>query len=143
MSALAAAVVVLALVAVATVLGLWWRSRNGRAARRVAERRVTSEELGTIEAFGDAATIVQFSTEFCAKCPGTRRLLGEVAGERRGVAVIDVDLTHRAALADAFSVLQTPTILLLDANGIIRSRIGGAPTRDVVARELQGVFAAA
>ena len=40
---------------------------------------------------------------------------------------VEVDLTQRADLADRFRVTQTPTTLLLDADGTVRARIGGAP----------------
>ena len=70
------------LVAVATAIGLLWRSRQGRA-RPGSGERIRAAELGPVM-FGDAATLVQFSTEFCAKCPATARLLGSIADDASG-----------------------------------------------------------
>ena len=52
------------LVAAATATGLLWRSRQGRA-RTGSGEQIRAAELGPV-AFGDAATLVQVSTEFCA-----------------------------------------------------------------------------
>ena len=77
-SALIAAV---ALPAAAAAIGLAWRSRTGRVrtvrdASRAADGTATSttasRDLGVAtEAFGDAATLVQFSTAYCSRCPAT------------------------------------------------------------------------
>ncbi|MWV60243.1 hypothetical protein GRS92_15530 [Rathayibacter sp. VKM Ac-2754] len=85
---------------------------------------------------GGVATVVQFSTEFCTRCPAVHRMLADISRQRPGVVHLDVDLTHRADLADRFHVRQTPTLLVLDADGVPRTRIGGAPTRGVVLDEL-------
>lgn len=65
-----------------------------------------------------------------------RRVLSEVAGSRDGVHHLDVDLTHRPDLAQHFRVLQTPTTLVLDRRGVIRTRFGGTLERAAVEREL-------
>ncbi len=79
---------------------------------------------------------MQFSTELCATCPAVRRTLSSVAGAHEGVRHVDVDLTHRPDIARDFSVLQTPTTLILDAHGVVRTRLGGAVRRDVIESEL-------
>jgi len=114
------------LVVVATALGMLWRARTGRV-RAVSGDVVSPERLGADVEFGSAATIVQFSTEFCGPCRAAERLLRATAAKREGVRYVDVDLTSAPALAGEFDVMQTPTILLLDAVGGIRSRIGGVP----------------
>ena len=117
-----------ALLAVTTVLGLVWRARQGRVAS-VTGAIITPADVASPTAFGPAATLVQFSTELCARCPGTRRLLAAVAEQRPGVVHVDVDLTHRADLANRYAVLQTPTTLILDGSGRVQARVGGAPSR--------------
>lgn len=135
MNPLTALAVVLALVAGATALGVAWRSRQGRIAP-VAGVVLTPTDVASDVPFGDTATLLQFSTELCARCPGTARLLSSVAGSRPGVAHLDVDLTHRADLANRFAILQTPTTLILDGSGRVRARIGGVPHRAGIARHL-------
>jgi thiol-disulfide isomerase/thioredoxin len=127
-----------ALVAATTVLGLAWRARQGRVAR-VTGDIITPADVAATIAFGPAATLLQFSTELCARCPGTRRLLGAVAESRPGVVHIDVDLTHRADLANRYSVLQTPTTLILDGAGRVRARVGGAPNRADISATLDSI----
>ena len=127
-----------ALLAATTVLVLVWRARQGRVAR-VSGDIVTPADVATTTAFGPAATLLQFSTELCARCPGTRRLLGTVADSRPGVVHVDVDLTHRADLANRYSILQTPTTLILDGAGRVRARVGGAPNRADISSTLDAI----
>lgn len=130
MSTLAAVLVVVGLIAATTVVGLVWKSRTGRVTKaRDDAEIVRPTDVGTEAPFGEKATLLQFSTEFCAYCPATRRVLGGIADRTEGVEHVDVDLTHSPELAQRFRVLQTPTTLLLDGRGAVRARIGGAPKR--------------
>lgn len=99
---------------------------------------MTPKDLGltTSTSFGSEATLVQFSTQFCSKCPGTARLLQAEAAQLEGVVHVEVDLTDRVEIARTFNVLQTPTTLILDGDGHVRARITGAPTSGVVRDEL-------
>ncbi|MFB9642582.1 TlpA family protein disulfide reductase [Agromyces lapidis] len=129
-----------ALVAVATVAGLVWRAAQGRAVRG-SGARVRPDELGAAaDGFGEQATLVQFSTEFCGRCPAAARLLGAIAADEPGTRHVEIDLTHRADLAARFGISQTPTTLLLDADGVVRARIGGAPRADVVRARLDDIL---
>lgn len=129
MSPIVAILAVIGLIAVSTAIGLLWRHRTGRVAEPAGDARelVRPADVGTTSPFGERATLLQFSTEFCAYCPATRRLLGRLADSTPGVAHVDVDLTRSPELAHRFRVLQTPTTLLLDGAGAVRGRIGGAP----------------
>ena len=85
------------------------------------------------------ATLLQFSTEVCAPCRATARVLGDLADRPRSVEHVDLDVTHRPDLAARYRVLQTPTTLILDSDGAVRARIGGAVRRDLVVAELDHV----
>lgn len=117
-----------AVVLLAALLGALWKATTGRARAAKGEAFAPSELPG-LDEFAPA-TLVQFSTEFCAICPSTRRFLQQVAGERGGVVHHDVDLTHRPELAKRLHILQTPTVFVLDRTGRLVSRFGGAPKRD-------------
>jgi len=138
-SPVAALAILVALVLLAVVLGVVQRSRAGRA-RAGSGDRVIATDLGTAEALGERATLVQFSTPTCAQCPGTARLLRSVADEHQGVVHVEVDLAQHPEVADRFGVLQTPTTLLVDGAHRVRARIGGAPRRDALDRELTTVL---
>jgi thiol-disulfide isomerase/thioredoxin len=125
------------LVFAATLLGLWHRATQGRA-RTISDARIVSID-GV--ALGGRATLLQFSTEVCAPCKSTARVLDDLAARTEDVAHVDLDVTHRPELASRYRVLQTPTTLILDADGAVRARIGGAVRRDVVVAELDRVLA--
>ena len=78
---------------------------------------------------GERATLLQFSSAFCAPCRATRRVLGEVTGLVDGVAHVEVDAEQHLAATRAFSILRTPTTVVLDATGTEVTRATGAPTR--------------
>ena len=101
---------------------------------------VTPADVGSAEPFGENATLLQFSTEFCSRCPQTRVVLGAIAGEHAGVRHLDVDLTHRPDIARRYNVLQTPTTLILDGRGNVRARVGGAPDRRAVSDRLTTII---
>ncbi|MFF8880103.1 TlpA family protein disulfide reductase [Streptomyces flaveolus] len=83
---------------------------------------------------GARATLVQFSSAFCAPCRATRRVLGEVAGMVPGVAHVELDAEARLELVRALDVLKTPTVLVLDADGRVVRRAAGLPRKaDVIA----------
>jgi len=129
---------VAALVAVTTLAGLVLRLRQGRARAVDSEEVVDPRRLGA-DALGDEVTLLQFSTEMCSRCPGVHRMLSEVAAAHPGVRHLDVDLTHRPDIAQHFRVLQTPTTLVLDRRGAIRTRFGGTPGRAVVELEVNRI----
>jgi thiol-disulfide isomerase/thioredoxin len=141
METLPAVALVLALLAASTMIGLVWQSRQGRVRAARGGEVVRAADVGVSAAFGEQATLLQFSTELCARCPGTRRLLGEAADARPGVTHIDVDLTHRADLATRYNILQTPTTLILDGSGRVRARVGGPPYRAALNHQLDEIVA--
>jgi len=130
------ALVVLAVLLTATVLlGAFLQWRQNRPQRDIPHEVVQPERLGA-DGLGEFATLLQFSTELCARCPGVHRTLASVADEHPGVLHLNVDLTHRPDIAKHFHVLQTPTTLILDKDGAIQTRFGGAPSREVLELEL-------
>ena len=132
------AIVLAGLVLAATLLGVLHRAAQGRA-RTVSGSRIVSIE-GV--ALGPRATLLQFSTEVCAPCKSTARVLDDLAARTEDVAHVDLDVTHRPDLASRYRVLQTPTTLILDRDGAVRARSGGAVRRDIVVAELEKVLAA-
>ncbi|WP_067243654.1 TlpA family protein disulfide reductase [Microbacterium resistens] len=120
-------VVIGALLAVTVAIGLLARRRDGRRRDVRGDRRATDAAELAPGGLGDRATLVQFSTELCARCPQARRVLDGVAAQREGVVRTEVDLTHRADLASHHGILSTPTTFLLDPDGTVRSRFHGVP----------------
>jgi thiol-disulfide isomerase/thioredoxin len=81
---------------------------------------------------GERATLLQFSSAFCAPCRVTRRVLSEVADVVPGVVHVEVDAEHHLELVRRVGVTRTPTTLILDPHGREVSRATGAPKRDEV-----------
>ncbi|WP_406639493.1 TlpA family protein disulfide reductase [Amycolatopsis sp. WGS_07] len=121
--------VLLATLIVATAAGLVMRARNGRvrAAKPAAATRVLPAPV--IEALDpqSAVTLVQISTTFCTPCRHTRAILSSLAEKTDGLHHVDLDVTERPEVAQALSVLSTPTTLALDPEGRELLRVGGVP----------------
>ncbi|MGH3349326.1 MAG: thioredoxin family protein [Nocardioides sp.] len=81
---------------------------------------------------GERATLVQFSSAFCAPCRVTRRILGDVADVVPGVVHIEVDAEHHLELVRRLDILRTPTTLVLDGAGNEVARATGAPRKEQV-----------
>lgn len=81
---------------------------------------------------GEKATLVQFSSAFCAPCRATRRILTDVAGVVPGVVHVEVDAEQHLDLVRRLDVLRTPTTLVLDAAGHEVTRAAGAPRKEQV-----------
>lgn len=138
-------IVVLLLVLAGVAFGVWRRRTDGRL-RAVAPAttaaphrpvtsgapRVAADEIGA--ALGERATLLQFSSAFCAPCRTTRVLLADVTAVVPGVRHVEVDAESALELVRRLDVRRTPTTLLLDADGEVRLRAAGVPRRqDVVA----------
>ncbi len=99
--------------------------------------RDDGERLGAAELgarLGERATLVQFSSAFCAPCRATRRILDEIARMVPGVSHVEVDAEARLELVRRLGILKTPTVLVLDADGRVVRRAAGQPRKaDVIA----------
>ena len=94
--------------------------------------RLTDTDLG-IE-LGQRATLLQFSSAFCAPCRATRRTLAEVESMVEGVRHVELDAESHLDLVRRLDILRTPTVLVLDAAGGIVTRASGQPRKpDVIA----------
>jgi len=94
--------------------------------------RVSAADVGV--ELGERATLLQFSSAFCAPCRVTRRTLAEVEGMVEGVRHVELDAESHLELVRKFDILRTPTTLVLDSTGAIVKRASGAPRKpDVIA----------
>lgn len=95
------------------------------AANVTGDRAADQDSLEEVEAFGSLLTLVQFSTETCARCPATARNLRTAASAHDGVTHLEIDVTRRDDLIQRYSILRTPTVLVIDGEQRIRARISG------------------
>lgn len=125
--------VVALVVSLGVVLGMRWK--NGRFThvgdREADDReRLTTEQVGV--ALGERATLVQFSSAFCAPCRATRVLLADIAAKVDGVVTVEIDAEEHLELVRELGVMRTPTVLILDAKGVVTTRASGLPRREQV-----------
>jgi thiol-disulfide isomerase/thioredoxin len=140
-------VVLLAVLAGASAFGFWRLRTDGRmkaggggAARQASASGVapsaptgpslTSSDIG--QSLGERATLLQFSSAFCAPCRATRQVLGAIADAVPGVAHVEVDAESHLGLVRRLDVRRTPTTLVLDASGHEIRRASGVPRNDEV-----------
>lgn len=104
-----------------------------------AATHLTPADLGLSDAdhLGATATLLQISSGFCAPCRAARHILEHAATGSSGVTHVDVDVAHNTALAEKLAITQTPTVLVLDATGAIRTRYEGVPRLAEVRAELE------
>jgi len=93
---------------------------------------LTTADLGA--PLGARATLVQFSTAFCAPCRATRQVLADVAAMTDGIAHVEIDAESHLDLVRRLDVRRTPTVLVLGPDGRIARRASGQPRKaDVIA----------
>ena len=130
-------------VAAGVVLSLLKSRFDGRFRGTRAVRKVDTTEVDSVDRvsaadvggeLGDRATLLQFSSAFCAPCRATRRTLAEVEGMVDGVRHVELDAEKHLELVRRLDILRTPTTLVLDSTGAIVKRASGAPRKpDVIA----------
>ena len=135
-------IALVAVLVVATAVGLVLRRRAGRfrpgpaeaggKPARAQDEALTEADLGST--LGDRATLVQFSTAFCAPCRATRVILADVAKQVDGVTHVEIDAESHLDLVRTLDIRRTPTVLVLGPDGRIAQRASGQPRKaDVIA----------
>lgn len=118
--------IALGVIALAVVVGLVWRARQGQlrapgAAPVPAAVRETAVE--------GSVTLLMLTSPVCARCPQARAVLAEVAAAAAGVRIAELDLAAHPDVADGLGVRSTPTTLALSGSGDELFRIVGVPRR--------------
>ena len=134
--------VLIVILALATGYGFYFRARTGRlkATKKgstAATSVIAAGEMGA--EFGSVATLLQFSSAFCAPCRTTKVLLSEVAKAEEGVVHVVLDAESHLELVRRLKIISTPTTLILDSNGVEVGRAVGAPRREQVAAALHAL----
>lgn len=137
----------IAAVGLATAFGLWRAYADGRfrGTHRIRNAGIESDRTAvelveTLDVeLGERATLLQFSSAFCAPCRATRRVLADVAAVVPGVVHVEIDAEHHLDLVRRVGVLRTPTTLVLDGRGHEITRASGAPSKEQVLSILRNV----
>ena len=137
MSPAIALAVVVALLVIAAAIGIVLRLLDGR--RRAGGQLRFDPADADSDRLGSRATLVQFSTQMCARCPQVRRMLSTFVADAEGLDHLEVDLTHRPDLSTRYRVVQTPTTFVVDGSGAVRARFHGVPHRHALTEALAAV----
>jgi thiol-disulfide isomerase/thioredoxin len=124
---------------IASAYGFWWKKREGaiRTKKAVPGNRLNAEILG--EDLGTRATMVQFSSAFCAPCRATHALLSQMVIPMDDVKHIHIDAESHLELVRQLDIRSTPTTLFLNREGIEVGRAAGTPKRDQVIAALAAI----
>lgn len=118
--------VLLGVLVLGGVAGALLQARNGRI--RAAKSSAPALPGRVSDALAsEGVTLIQISTTFCAPCRHTRAILSALAEKTDGLTHVDLDVTETPEVAQALSVLRTPTTLALTADGREVFRVGGVP----------------
>lgn len=133
---------VIAILVVATMFGLVSKSNRGRFRVKknfhpILSRAQIGADLGSV------ATVLQFSSAFCAPCRATRQILENLTPQFPGIAHIEIDAESHLELVRRLKVHQTPTTLFLNANGQEIGRAVGAPKKSQLFAVLEKLHGAA
>ena len=117
--------------------GLIWRTRQGRLRTVTPQDSLlpTLDELGVTP--GERATLLQFSSAFCAPCRATKRILADVAQAVPGVRHVEVDAESHLDIVRRLNIVKTPTILVLDNQGRVTQRAAGQPRKEQILAALE------
>lgn len=129
-------VVVLAL---ASAYGFWWKQSRGaiRTNKSVPGHRLSPAVLG--QDLGSRATMVQFSSAFCAPCRATHALLSQMVESLPDVRHIHIDAESHLELVRELDIRSTPTTIFLNRDGIEVGRAAGTPKREQVITALNAI----
>jgi glutaredoxin len=108
------------LIALTLTIGFGYRLK-GVEALGVVPSRVELEKIIGVEAAVSGAEVLLFTTQLCSKCPQVRKNL-----QAKGILYAEIDITNRLDLASKLQIRQTPTILVINREGQIKSRLSGS-----------------
>lgn len=123
---------------VACAYGIVDRKRSGKIkSKKDSRNEIAAHEIGS--EFGERATVLQFSSAFCAPCRATRSILSSVISHYPKIKHIEVDAEANLQLVRRLDIRQTPTTLFLNSAGKEIARAVGAPKRDQVIYALEQI----
>ncbi len=135
---MSATLIIIGVLLVATAFGLVDRKRSGTLKVKMSlQLGVSSQEIGS--ELGEVATVLQFSSAFCAPCRTTRSIITSVIEHFPKMKHIEVDAEKNLELVRRLKIHQTPTTLFLNSSGNEIARAVGAPKRDQLMSALQKI----
>jgi len=79
----------------------------------------------------DKTVLLDFWASWCAPCRMVVPIVEEIAGERRDIKVGKINVDEEPELANKFSIMSIPTLVVMK-NGKIVQQVSGARPKDAI-----------
>ena len=79
----------------------------------------------------DKTVLLDFWASWCAPCRMVVPIVEEIAGERRDIKVGKINVDEEPELANKFSIMSIPTLVVMK-NGNIVQQVSGARPKNVI-----------
>ena len=148
----------IAILALTSVFGLYWRSQQGKLKTSAVEgNRISNEEISKIirhkssfmvnsdlldqhqMQLGKNVTLLQFSSAFCSPCKATAVVISQIVQGMDDVVYIQVASEENLKLVEKFDIKSTPTVIFFNRDGIEVGRAVGIPTKEQVIISINAV----
>ena len=111
--------------------------------RAAAGETLAPELLAELGVEPAQATLLLFSSAFCAPCRAVRRVSAEVAALLPGVRHVEIDAESHLDAVRKLDIWRTPTLLVLDQDGRVVKRATGVPGKPQLIAVLGDILPAA
>lgn len=120
--------VLVGVLAVATVVGLVLRARDGRIRRSAGPRPAGGWALaGLVPTDDERVLLLQLSSPICTPCRRTAEVLDGWTAGRPDITHREIDVAEQPDVARTLGVLRTPTVVAFDRAGTELLRVSGVP----------------
>lgn len=134
--------VLLAVLVVATAVGLLVQARAGRV-RRAEPAGGSGWELADLTPDpDDRVLLLQLSSPICTPCRQTAAQLSELAERETGLRHVEIDVADDPDAARTLHVMRTPTTIAFARDGRELLRVSGVPRRQELLDALDTELAA-
>ena len=101
------------------------------------ELEITDNNFEELVLKSDKLAVVDFWAEWCGPCRMISPIIGELAEEYAGNAVIwKVDVDNNPGICDKYGIRNIPTILFFKNGEIVDKQVGAAP-KNVLGAKIQ------
>lgn len=129
--------VVVATLAVASLVGLVLRARDGRVRGARQTSGAAKLPAAVADALGAEVTLVQLSSPVCTPCRQAQQQLSALAASTDGLAHVELNVAEEVSVARELGVMRTPTTIAYSADGAELFRVGGVPDRAELTKSLR------
>jgi thiol-disulfide isomerase/thioredoxin len=134
-------VVVVAVLATATLGGLLYRARSGRLTPASATELPVGL-LDGVDGSTEGVTLLHFSSATCGPCRQVRAVCADLSTTIAGVRHVEIDADEHLDAARELDIWRLPTLLVVDRRGRIAQRAVGVPDRAALSAAVLEVLTA-